>query len=371
MFTRRTKLKQWVKKLIDQLEYDLGGGSEKAKSRSKLSEDRATLLYLLDVYNKHLIEIDTHPVRRVREQLDEFTRELVASAKDSDKVLFKFRQFFSAYRVAEYTYIRKTFEDFKGIIWNFVEQLSEDFQNEQAADREVNQNLEQLKEAVEADSIDVLRAKSREFIDFYIEHHTKRENRRSKRMKGIKKNLDIMKKQLIEADQGLKLDHLTQANNRRGFDEHLKQQANLSQVSGAPVTLILSDIDHFKKINDSYGHDVGDFILKEYVRILKESFGRETDFVARIGGEEFAIVLSETSIPLASKRAEDALARIRKEIFVTEGTEIRFTVSMGIAQIQEGESASALYKRADLALYESKNSGRNRFTVSSPVAKAA
>lgn len=114
-------LKQWVKKLIEQLEYDLGGGSPKSRSRAKLSEDRATLLYFLDVYNKHLIEIDTHPVRRVREELDEFTRELVNPDKgDAEKVLFKLRQFFSAYRVAEYTYIRKTFEDFKGIIWNFV-----------------------------------------------------------------------------------------------------------------------------------------------------------------------------------------------------------------------------------------------------------
>lgn len=364
-------MKKWVKKLIDQLEYDLDGNADKTKSHGKLSEDRATILYLLDVYNKHLIETDTHPIRRVREQLDEFTRELVNAGKDSDKTLFKFRQFFSAYRVAEYTYIRKTFEDFKGIIWNFVEQLSEDFQSEQASDLEVNDSLEQLKEAVEADSIDVLRAKSREFIDFYIEHHAKKESRRTKRMKGIKKNLDIMKKQLIEADQNLKLDHLTQANNRRSFDEHLKQQASLAQATDSPLTLIISDIDHFKKINDSYGHDVGDFVLKEYVKILKESFGRDNDFVARIGGEEFAIVLSETAVSLAVKRAEDALARIRKEVFISQEAELRFTVSMGLAQIERDENVSAWYKRADQALYESKNSGRNRLTVSSAVSKAA
>lgn len=365
-------MKQWVKKLIEQLEYDLGSGSTKSKPRTKLSDDRATLLYFLDVYNKHLIEIDTHPVRRVREELDEFTRELVNPDKgDVEKVLFKLRQFFSSYRVAEYTYIRKTFEDFKGIIWNFVEQLSEDFQNEQAADREINQSLEQLKEAVESESIDLLRAKSREFIDFYIEHQTKRESRRSKRMKGIKKNLDMMKKQLVEADRSLKLDHLTQAHNRRSFDEHIKQQANLCRISSTPVTLVLADIDHFKKINDTYGHDIGDFILKECVRMFKESFNRETDFVARVGGEEFALVLSETAIPLCIKRIEDLLARIRKEVFVTEGTELRFTVSMGIAQIHPNESVESWYKRADQALYQSKHSGRNRYTVAEPLQNAA
>lgn len=361
-----------MKKLIEQLEYDLGAGSFKSKSRHKLSEERATLLYFLDVYNKHLFEIDTHPIRRVREELDEFTRELVNPEKnDIENVLFKLRQFFSAYRVAEYTYIRKTFEDFKGIIWNFVEQLSEDFQNEQASDREISQSLAQLKEAVESDSIDLLRAKSREFIDFYIEHQANRESRRAKRMKGIKKNLDMMKKQLVEADRNLKLDHLTQAYNRRSFDEHIRQQANLCRVSGTPVTLVLLDIDYFKRINDTYGHDIGDFILKECVRMLKESFNRETDFVARIGGEEFAIVLSETAVPLCVKRIEDLMAKIRKEVFVTEGTELRFTVSVGIAQIEPNESVESWYKRADQALYHSKHSGRNRYTVAEPAQKAA
>ncbi len=360
-------MKQWVQKLIDQLDYDLG--SDKAKARAKVSEDRATLLYLLDVYNKHLIDIDTHPVRRVREQLDEFTRELVAPEKnDAENVLFKFRQFFASYRVAEYTYIRKNFEEFKGIIWNFVEQLSEDFQSEQAADRIVHRNLEQLKEAVESDSIDELRMKSREFIDFYVAHHSKREEQRSKRMKGIKKNLDVMKKQLVEADRGLKVDHLTQAFNRRSFDEHLKQEASVHKISKAPCTLIMLDIDHFKKINDTYGHDIGDFVLKECVRWLHASFGRENDFVARVGGEEFAVIMSDTAVPLAVKRAEDAMAAIRKDVFVKDDMQLRITVSMGIAQINEGESFDQWLKRADQALYASKNGGRNRFTVSEPSA---
>lgn len=361
-------MKQWVQKLIDQLDYDFGG-AEKSKARGKvpgrLSEERATILYMIDIVNKHLIDIDTHPVRRVREQLDEFTRQIMTAEKaDLDKTLFNFRQFFASYRVAEYTYIRKTFEDFKGIIWNFVEQLSEDFAAEQADDNEVHKNLEQLKEAVEADSIDDLRRKSKEFIHYYVENQNKRAVRRSKRIKGIRKNLDLVKKQLSEADRNLKLDHLTQAYNRRSFDERLKEHAQVFHLDKTPVSLITLDIDFFKKINDTYGHDIGDFVLKECVRTLQSCFSRETDFVARIGGEEFAIVLSEHTLPHAVKRAEDTLARIRKEVFVTEGNELRFTVSMGLAQLREGESVDQWLKRADQALYNSKNNGRNRFTVS-------
>ncbi len=355
-------MKQWVQKLIDQLDL---GASEKSKSRPKLSDERATLLYLIDIYNKNLVDIDTHPIRRVREQLDEFTRELVGAGKEeSEKVLFRFRQFFSGYRVAEYTYIRKNFEDFKGIIWNFVEHMSEDFQHEQTDDKEVQSNLEQLKEAVETDSIDLLRAKSKEFIHFYVEHQTKREQRRSKRMKNVRKNLDQVKKQLVEADRTMRLDHLTQAYNRRSFDEQMKQQFNLHTLEEAPVTLVSMDIDFFKKINDTYGHDIGDFVLKECVRILQGVFAQETDFVARIGGEEFAIVLADHALPQAIKRAEEAMTKIRKEVFVKDNMELRFTVSMGIAQLNTGETVDQWMKRADSALYESKNSGRNRYTVS-------
>lgn len=362
-------MKQWVQKLIEQLDYEWGGTSEKdkAKSKVKISDDRATVLYIIDLYNKHLIEIENYPVRKVRESLDSFAKELVASGKaNGDDALFRFRQYFSSYRVAEYAYLRKTFDDFKGIIWNFVEHLSEEFQTEQASDNEIFTNLKELKDAVEADSIPMLRAKSREFIDFYVRHHSKKEERRTKRMKGIKKNLDLVKKQLVETDRAMRMDHLTQAYNRRSFDERLKQQLQLFQLSKTPCSLIIMDIDFFKKINDTYGHDIGDFILKECVRMLHEVFARESDFVARIGGEEFAVILPDHKIEHAVKRAEDAMAKIRKEVFVQDGNELRFTVSMGIAELCEGESADQWLKRSDKALYESKTSGRNKYTLAPP-----
>lgn len=363
-------MKTWVQKLIDQLDYDWNGNLEKgkgAKKPVKISEDRATLLYVIDTYSKNLVDVDNYPVRKVRESLDDFAKELLTVGKENDEdVLFRFRQFFAAYKVAENAYLKKTFEDFKAIVWNFVEQLSDEAQSEAASDKVMNASLQELREAVEADSIPLIRAKTREFIDAYQSQQLKKEERRTKRVRGIKKNLDVMKKQLAEADKTSKQDHLTGAFNRRSFDEQMKQQVQMHAISHTPVSMIIMDIDFFKKINDTHGHDIGDFILKECVRLLQESFTHEGDFVARIGGEEFAVILPNHAIEHAVKRAETCMARIRKEVFVTENKELRFTMSMGIAQHLEGESPDQWLKRADQALYQSKNNGRNRFILASP-----
>jgi diguanylate cyclase len=361
-------LKQWVQKLIDQLDYGFESNDARTKPKaSRITEDRATLLYVIDLYSKHLIEVDDYPVRKVRESFDAFAKDLLVTDKEiTEDALFRFRQFFSAYKTAEYAFLRKTFEDFKGIVWNFVEQMSEEAGAEAASDKELNIKLRELKDAVEADSIPILRAKSREFIEKYSSHQTKKEERRTKRVRGIKKNLDLVRKQLTDADRAMRTDHLTGAWNRRSFDERVRQHIELFKLQQTPISLLLMDIDFFKKINDTYGHDIGDFILKECVKLLQSQFPSEGDFVARIGGEEFAILLPNHAIEHALKRTDELMARIRKEVFVEQDRELRFTVSVGIAQLVENESSTQWYKRADQALYESKQSGRNRSTVAPP-----
>lgn len=359
-----------MKKLVEQFDMDWGSTSNslgKNNSTTTLTEDRATLLYILDIYNKHLFEIQNHSVRKVRAKLDSFAKELVQSeAEASEKALFRLRQFISSYRIDEYTYVQNTFDDFKRIIWDFADHLSEEAHVEDSSQADINQSLEQLREAVESNSIDELRARSRDFINFYLKHQNADNERRSKRMESIKKNLTTVKKQLMEANQTMRKDHLTGAHNRRSYDEQVRRYLQLHEIDNDPMSLIILDIDFFKKINDSYGHDIGDFILKECVRLLQESFSREEDFIARLGGEEFGIILPGCNAEAAVKMAEEAMNRIRKEVFVQDKMEIRFTVSMGIAEIALNESADSWYKRADEALYDSKQTGRNKYTIAKP-----
>jgi diguanylate cyclase len=356
-------VKSWISKLLKQFEVDWGQLPSQNDGAPNFSDDRATLLFIIDVYNKHLFEIENHPFRKVRESLDEFTKLLIKTREsDSEKILFRLRQFFSTYRLDEYTYINKTFDEFKSIIWDFADQLGEDLKVEEAKEQEVSSSLNELREAVESNSIDVLKTKAREFIDFYVEVQNQRDERRTKRLNRVKKNLQLAKKKLVEAHNHMKVDHLTQAFNRKSFEEQLKNQHKLLELSKTPSSLIVLDIDFFKKINDSYGHDIGDLVLKECVQTLQTAFDK--DFVARVGGEEFAVILSDCRLEEAVKKAAFCLDKIRKEKLLHGKLEIKFTVSMGIAELTAGENVEQWLKRADQALYQSKNSGRDKYCVS-------
>lgn len=368
-------MKQWVAKLIQQLEMPVSNEEKKTAGdvSAQISEEKATLLYMIDVYNKHLFEIERHSVRKVREKLDRMAKLLVdpkSTSRQVENTLFDLRQFFSSYRIDEYSYIQNTFDDFKRIVWDFADQLSEDIHFESEKEKVLANNLQDLKEAVEANSIESLRHKSRDFINAYVEYQNQRNEIRNRRMTNVKKNLNTVKKQLLEAHANLGVDHLTGAHNRKSFDDYIKKLTQINSLSHSPFSLIMLDIDFFKKINDSYGHDIGDYVLKECVKLLQESFNKEDMMIARIGGEEFVVVLPNYTVEQTVARAEEVLNRIRGETFVQGELQIRFTVSMGIAQLNEKENTSDWLKRADTALYQSKNSGRNKLTVANSHLKA-
>ncbi len=357
-------MRQWVKKLVNQFEIDWGSDEKSKQTTLNMSDERATLLYIIDTYSKHLFEIEKQPIRKVRETLDDFSKTLVKpGSTDFEKLLFRVRQFFTGYRIDEYTYIQKTFDDFKNIIWDFADQLSEDAKDEQMHDEEIKQNLVQLREAVETNSIEELRTKAREFIDNYISYQFKKDKMREKTIKKVEESLSSVRKKLVEVNHNMRVDHLTKAFNRMSFDEQIKKHHRLFELSKVPCSLLAVDIDFFKKINDTYGHDMGDYVLQECVKLLKEVCDQNGQFIARTGGEEFMIILPDYQEQHAIKKAEEILNRIRKEVFVHDKLEIRFTVSIGVAEVASGESLTKWIKRADEALYHSKQYGRNRYSV--------
>ncbi|MBW1899060.1 MAG: diguanylate cyclase [Deltaproteobacteria bacterium] len=155
-------------------------------------------------------------------------------------------------------------------------------------------------------------------------------------------------------------DGLTGIFNRRYFETKLTEEFDRHVRYDRPLSLIMIDIDHFKKINDSHGHQAGDFILKKLATLIDERI-RTIDIVSRYGGEEFCCLLPETTIDSAMALAEFLRIGVETEIFQFKDKRLRITMSQGVSEINSDvDSAEALLKLADDALYESKRMGRNR-----------
>lgn len=154
-------------------------------------------------------------------------------------------------------------------------------------------------------------------------------------------------------------DHLTGTLNRRGMDEAFKREFARSKRGQTAISVALIDIDHFKKVNDTFGHDVGDQALIHLAKVVQEIL-RPVDVVARYGGEEFVIILPETNLADGVSIMTRLQRDLTKRYFLHENEKLLITFSAGVAQRQSDESAEAIIARADSALYRAKQAGRNR-----------
>lgn len=156
------------------------------------------------------------------------------------------------------------------------------------------------------------------------------------------------------------VDGLTQVFNRRYFEDAIERELSRSRRYARPLSLVLLDIDFFKKINDTWGHLAGDAVLKEVAGTVRSRTRRE-DVLARFGGEEFALLLPEVDQKGAAQLAEKVRKLVEKHVFKFDGEEIPVTLSAGVATLaKKSEDAHELIRRADEKLYEAKSSGRNR-----------
>lgn len=162
-----------------------------------------------------------------------------------------------------------------------------------------------------------------------------------------------------QAEKMAETDPLTGIYNRRKFSELLDQEIRRVERYNRFLSVVLLDIDHFKKVNDIYGHEAGDYVLKRMTGLIRKDI-RITDTFARYGGEEFVIILPETNLEGAKTQIERVRKIIEKASFTKVG---HITISAGIAEFIEGDTRKSLVKRADEALYLAKKEGRNRVRV--------
>lgn len=179
---------------------------------------------------------------------------------------------------------------------------------------------------------------------------------------GLSQHVRYQQKMKVQAEQLARVDSMTQLLNRRGFYDKAELQHTLALRHERPLSLIIVDIDHFKLLNDSFGHSAGDNVLIEFAQLLLRNL-RVNDIAARWGGEEFVVLLPETNLEEARGLAE-RFRRLTQEMVLDDSVSVdNLTASFGVSEMQSGETLDCMISAADTALYQAKSLGRNRVEI--------
>lgn len=223
------------------------------------------------------------------------------------------------------------------------------------------------------DSIDYLRTKMLEsfsnFVDTFGEKTESKKGRLdtiAKEYGTVNNELDDYKKQVAKLQNDLNkyktesvTDHMTGLYNRKYMDLKLGEEIDRFNRTKTPFCVVLIDIDHFKSVNDNYGHPIGDQVLKHLAKLMKESI-RKTDFAFRYGGEEFMMLLSNVDVRNATHVSDQIRKKLETTNFSMKGTSFNVTASFGIALFDKKDTQETIIKRADENLYKAKQTGRNK-----------
>ena len=269
-------------------------------------------------------------------------------------------QFLLARRKREQQHVNKALGDLRQSLWTFTHSLGTALVQDQRMDGRFKSQIDRLKVALERPSTEELKKEVAKAANNLTQLVTERQQTQRQRLQDLGARVTDLGDQLRQAKEENTRDPLTQLVNRKGFDDFMSRMVFMRDVFGETACLLMVDADHFKQVNDRYGHPGGDAVLKALADCMVRGFPRKSDVVARYGGEELAVVLPDTSAQNGVRLAERLLGSIR-ELRIPHGEHvIGITVSIGVGQLGRSESIQNWLERTDEALYRAKKDGRNR-----------
>ena len=252
-------------------------------------------------------------------------------------------------------------------IWDIIDLQRTAIATLGTENRDYNLKVYEQSEQIEAitmlDDIKAIKNKLKKEVESIQATVRKKQGQDKLQMDALAKQINSLNLELKKVKTKGMTDDLTKAYNRGAFDSYIRKILDQNTIKHSPFSLLMLDIDDFKKINDSYGHQIGDRVLVALVSKCTE-FIRDEDFLARYGGEEFVIVLPGASHRNALKKAQRLLKAIAGTLYTTDeekkGEGLSITVSIGVSSFGKSDSVSTVIGRADKALYQAKRTGKNR-----------
>jgi diguanylate cyclase (GGDEF)-like protein len=271
--------------------------------------------------------------------------------------------FVNRHRQQEKNYVNRNLQDVRNVLWEFTNTVGRAIVEDQETDQRVDTYLGQLRAATEGGSFNEVKQALLAVVQGINVVVDERKKRQQQRVKRLGEKLREVEKELGSVRKEMELDPLTRLYNRGALDLQLERTASMSFFSESPACVFMVDIDHFKQINDTHGHPVGDAVIQQLADRLVSTFPRKTDFVARYGGEEFCVLLPGANLEVCQRLADRLLEVVRGESFRYQEISIPVTVSVGVAKLMPGETVPTWIERVDRALYRAKESGRNQMCV--------
>ena len=273
--------------------------------------------------------------------------------------------------------ISKRLDEAHQVIQASRQNQSDRQRDDDTLNRVVRNEVQQMQvQVAAATQLDVLRATIGQRLDGIVgalDQHRESSSQRQReleqqlgaltqRLRGMESQSAAMEKRMIEQQRLALIDTLTQMPNRKAYDQRAIEECERWKRYGRPLTLAVCDLDHFKSINDQFGHLAGDKVLRIIAKTLRARL-RKSDFIARFGGEEFVILLPETDAQESLRALETLRAAVVQCPFHFRDERVVVTVSIGIANFNVGATPESVFERADAALYRAKEAGRNRCIV--------
>lgn len=321
---------------------------------------------MLRAFGEHSFDTDNVPADDTREECDGWARKISMGEKASveggppKRDFGGARRYFAAHRAHEREYVSSSLNNLREAVHAFARCLTRTVGEDRAADAKVGAQLGNLVAAFGANDADVIRREAEGVVQVVTDVMDQRKVLQQQQMQVLSEKIHKLKAELTEARESAALDPLTQLHNRSSLDSQLERVADLSFLMSATPCLLMIDVDHFKSVNDRFGHPIGDEVIRRIADTLVRNFLRREDFVARYGGEEFVVVVPDSSAHAVRQRA-DRVRQAIGEIGFSKGSEhFGVTASIGVAVLGPGDTGKTWLARADAALYEAKSAGRNR-----------
>ena len=273
------------------------------------------------------------------------------------------RRFLRSRRQKEVAFVEDQLGEFKDVVWEMVDSLGTMASTGRTTEVVIQDSLTMLESAIQSDSIATVRSILGPTMKTISEAIQKQQERFTEQLRSMSDRMEAMKGDLLATQRQAELDALTKVFNRGAFDNRLQKSIQYANLSDRLLCLMFIDLDHFKQVNDKYGHLAGDQVLVETAKNIVRAFPRKDDFVARYGGEEFAVIVFDVMPKDATRLTFNLLRRMRKTDIEYEKRFIYVTCSIGYTYLEPSDTAETFIKRADEALYRAKERGRDRAEV--------